>query len=189
MTTTNSSENGTWNEGDYGYWKDAGKILDLDGNAVIPRRELYTTAPGMRDVIFPGHETYEGDIVPLDKQNYAYYWWREGKDELAMEEFGDLRLKGYDFATTDKFKLVYPGWFEGPGGRITNGIRVLLAVPKERYIQNEEEKRRYMIRTGRLEDIDGEFSEKVARVAKETGVAFEPIDVVSPPKKKGLFSR
>lgn len=165
----------TTNKGDYGYWKGVRFIKDLDGNPVVPRRELYATAPGMKDVVFPGYDDYEGDVVPLDGHDYAYYWWREGTDEPARSELGDLKLKGYDFATTENFKLVYPGWWE-ENGRIYNGARVLLACPSDRYDENKRKEQDFWRRTGRFDEIDQHFAEEVQRTARETGIALEPLE-------------
>jgi len=161
------------NKGDCGYWFGVKAIKDLGGNLVIPRRELYATT--MKDVIFPGYDDYEGDVVPLDGSDYCYYWWKESKEEAAREEFGDLRLRGYDFATTDRFKLVYPGWWE-ENGRIYNGTRVLMACPFDRWKKNKDEEREFWRRTGRLEEkIDEAFSEEITRTARDTGIAVEPL--------------
>jgi len=169
------------NQGDYGYWKGTKSILDFDKNAITPDRDFYVNGEAMANVIFPANpvKDYEGDIVPIgdnEGKNFAYAWWREGKDPEARMAYGRLKSKGYDFATTDGFRLVRESWFI-ENGRFCFGDTVLMACTAERYDEEEAKERRKQARMhgDELDRIDDEFSNTVDRALSSTGIKLEPI--------------
>lgn len=169
------------NKGDYGYWRDAGPGLDFQRNPIPQDRDFMVNGEALTNVIFPANplKEYEGDIVPIGDyagQQFAYAWWREGKDAESRMVYGRLKSKGYDFATTDKFKIVREAWYV-ENGRIYHGDTVLMACTAERYekeLAKEERQRRRMMGE-RLDEIDNEFSETVARSLHSTGIHLEPL--------------
>ena len=169
------------NKGDYGYWKGTESILDFDKNPITPDRDFYVNGEAMANVIFPANplKDYEGDIVPIgdnEGRNFAYAWWREGRDPEARMAYGRLKAKGYDFATTDGFKLVRESWFV-ENGRICFGDTVLMACTAERYDEEEAKERRRNARNmgEELDRIDDDFSNTVDRAMHGTGIKLEPI--------------
>src|SRR5512133_3930022 len=117
------------NKGDYSYWKDVKSIKDFDGSNVPVDRDLYVNGASMANVIFPANPSrdYEGDIVPIgdyEGQQFAYAWWRDSKNSDDRLVYGRLRAKGYDYATTDKFKVVREAFYVD-NGRIYFGDTVL----------------------------------------------------------------
>lgn len=169
------------NKGDYGYWKGTESILDFDKNPIAPDRDFYVNGEAMANVIFPANplKDYAGDIVPIgdnEGRNFAYAWWREGKDPEARMAYGRLKAKGYDFATTDGFKLVRESWFI-ENGRICFGDTVLMACTAERYDAEEAKESRKRARAlgEELDRIDDDFSSTVDRAMSGTGIKLEPI--------------
>lgn len=169
------------NKGDYGYWKGTESILDFDKNPIIPDRDFYVNGEAMANVIFPANplKDYEGDIVPIgdnEGRNFAYAWWREGKDPESRMAYGRLKAKGYDFATTDGFRVVREAWYV-ENGRIYYGDTVLMACTEERYDEEaaKEEMRRRRVQGDELDKIDADFSNTVDRTLQSTGIKLEPI--------------
>lgn len=169
------------NQGDYSYWKNVKSIKDFDKSDVPVDRDLYVNGASMANVIFPANPTrdYEGDIVPIgdyEGQQFAYAWWRDSKNSDDRMVYGRLRAKGYDFATTDKFKVVREAFYID-NGRIYFGDTVLMACPAERWEAEQAKERAFEARrTGdALDRIDDDFSESVRRTSFDAGIKFEPI--------------
>jgi hypothetical protein len=169
------------NKGDYGYWKGTESILDFDKNKIAVDRDFFVNGEAMGNVIFPANplKDYAGDIVPIgdnEGQNFAYAWWRDGKDPEARMAYGRLKAKGYDFATTEGFKLVRESWFV-ENGRICFGDTVLMACTAERYDAEEakDKKRNAHRYNNEIEQIDHDFSNAVVGSTHSTGIKLEPI--------------
>lgn len=178
------------NKGDYGYWRDSNTIKDFQGNPIAVDRDFYLNGEAMVNVIFPANpvKEYEGDIVPIgdyEGQQFAYAWWREGKDSESRMVYGRLKAKGYDFATTDKFKLVREAFYV-ENNRIYHGDTVLMACTAERYEQElaKEERQRRRIMGEKLDEIDNDFSNTVDRTLHNTGIKLEPLTERSVNKAK-----
>lgn len=160
--------------GDYAYWK------NVDGK--VDRRS-YTTGPQMKNVIFPANGDRPADIEPIGPYKgrmFAFYWFKEGKDDHAQWEYSELREKGYEFATTDKFKVNRDS-FRIEGDKIYWTSHVLMAIPAEQYDRNKEEERN---RNNTMRMLDREDA-SVNRVTE--GTAFQPFS--SQPGKKAPFSK
>lgn len=176
------------NMGDYGYWKNTKSILDYDKNEIAPDRDFYVNGTQMSNVIFPANplKDYEGDIVPIgdnEGKQFAYAWWREGKDSESRMAYGRLKAKGYDFATTDNFKVVRESFYI-ENGRIYHGDTVLMACTAERYDIEEakEERERKRMLGDKLDEIDAGFNGTVDVTSGNTGIKLEPI--TNAPKRR-----
>ena len=169
------------NMGDYSYWRDTKTIKDFDGSDIPVDRDMFVNGAALRNVIFPANpvKDYEGDIVPIGDyagRQFAYAWWRESKSSDDRMTYGNLKAKGYDFATTDKFKVVREAFYID-GEKIYFGDTVLMACPAERWEAERKKAAEFEARrTGQsLERVSADFSETVARAARDTGVSMVPI--------------
>ena len=168
------------NKGDVSYWDGTDHILDFEKNPIAPDRDFYVNGEGMANVIFGENPGYEGDIVPIGEyagQNFAYAWWRDSKDPEARMSYGRLKAAGYDFVTTENFKVVRESFFE-EDGKICFGDTVLMACPEERWKKNKrkEQEREAKKLGAALDAADNEFANSVDKVLSESGVkTFEPV--------------
>ena len=167
------------NKGDVSYWENTKFIRDFEGNPITPDRDFYVNGEGMANVIFPSNPGYEGDVVPINDyegRNFAYAWWRDSKDNEARMAYGRLKALGYDFATSENFRVVRESFFE-ENGKFCFGDTVLMAVPEERYQENKRKERaRENKKLGAaLDAVDNEFSHSIEAAVRESGIKLEPV--------------